>query len=71
MTAPGGKFFIQDKLTTVAAHHESFEKVDKTIVRNKRSGRELILFISYGKRNGNTPQVLSNRLLARLRLIPA
>ena len=25
MAAPGGKFFIQDKLKDVAPHHESFQ----------------------------------------------
>ncbi|EMC95998.1 hypothetical protein BAUCODRAFT_34760 [Baudoinia panamericana UAMH 10762] len=30
MAAPGGKFFIQDKLSIKAAHHESFEQLWKT-----------------------------------------
>jgi pimeloyl-ACP methyl ester carboxylesterase len=30
MAAPGGKFFIQDKLNTPAAHHESFQQLWET-----------------------------------------
>ena len=30
MAAPGGKFFIQDKLKIPAVHHESFEKLWET-----------------------------------------
>jgi hypothetical protein len=30
MAAPGGKFFIQEKLKTPAKHHESFEQLWET-----------------------------------------
>jgi hypothetical protein len=30
MAAPGGKFFIQDKLEVAAAHHESFQQLWET-----------------------------------------
>ena len=30
MAAPGGKFFIQDKLNTPAPHHESFKQLWET-----------------------------------------
>jgi hypothetical protein len=30
MAAPGGKFFIQDNIKKVAAHHESWEKLWET-----------------------------------------
>lgn len=30
MAAPGGKFFIQDQLKTIAPHHESFEQLWET-----------------------------------------
>jgi hypothetical protein len=30
MAAPGGKFFIQDKLKEVAPHHESFKQLWET-----------------------------------------
>jgi len=30
MAAPGGKFFIQDNIKEVAAHHESWEKLWET-----------------------------------------
>lgn len=30
MAAPGGKYFIQDKLDTVAPHHESFKQLWET-----------------------------------------
>jgi hypothetical protein len=30
MAAPGGKFFIQDKLDTPAKHHESYEQLWET-----------------------------------------
>ena len=30
MAAPGGKFFIQEKLKTPAKHHESYEQLWET-----------------------------------------
>lgn len=30
MAAPGGKFFIQEKLSNTAPHHESFEQLWET-----------------------------------------